>query len=303
MPFQVSTFYKFFPVADVAGLRKNLFCCLQKHRVRGSVLVAPEGVNGTIAASADVIEPAMEDIRHITGLPDLEHKLSPAMSMPFKRLKVREKKEIVTLGDVAADPNMTVGTYVDAHEWNALVSDPDVLLIDTRNSYECNIGTFEGAVDPHTERFGDFPDFVRTQLKSQKTKKIAMFCTGGIRCEKASSFLRNEGFEHVFHLRGGILKYLEQVPRDKSLWQGSCFVFDERVAVGHGLETSHYSICHGCLLPVSADQRASQKYEEGVCCPACADSLSEMQMHSNRERQRQHVLALKRGTSHLGPKI
>ena len=302
MPIVASSFYRFHSVADVPGLRDRLWVALRELAVKGSVLIAPEGINGTIAGPTDNVDSAMAEICLIAGIPYLEHKLSPAREMPFKRLKVRVKKEIVTIGDVVADPTKAVGIHVEAKDWNALISDPDVVLIDTRNSYECSIGTFKGAIDPHTERFGEFPEYVRTQLKADKSKKIAMFCTGGIRCEKASSFMKGEGYENVYHLKGGILKYLELVPREESLWDGACFVFDERVAVVHGLEISDFSICHGCLLPVSAQQRTAANYEDGVCCPVCADRQSEVQKESNRERQRQFVLAQKRGTKHLGPK-
>jgi len=215
-------------------------------------------------------------------------------------MKVRLKKEIVTIGDVKADPNERVGQYVEAQDWNELISAPDVVVIDTRNAYEFGVGTFKGAIDPGTESFGEFPAFVREQLRADPKTRIAMFCTGGIRCEKATSFMLNEGYENVFHLKGGILKYLEVMPKSESLWDGGCFVFDERVAVGHGLEVMDFTICHGCLKPVSPEDRESPLYEEGVCCPACAASLTEVQKSSNRERQRQVNLASKRGAKHLG---
>jgi UPF0176 protein len=299
--FQVAAFYQFAPLAHYAALQTPLLDSLKASRVKGSVLLAPEGINGTIAATAGDLQIALSEVRRITGLGQLEHKLSFAQDPPFKRMKVRLKKEIVTIGDVAANPNEIVGTHVEPASWNALISDPDVVVIDTRNDYEVEIGTFKGAINPRTERFGAFPDFVRNTLQADKSKMIAMFCTGGIRCEKASSFMRNEGFENVYHLKGGILKYLELVPRDESLWEGGCFVFDERVAVGHGLEPGNHSICHGCLKPVSSEQRQSANYEDGVCCDACANVLTDVQKASNRERQRQYVLARKRGTKHLGP--
>jgi len=220
-------------------------------------------------------------------------------------MKVRLKKEIVTIGPVKANPNEKVGTYVETAEWNELISAPDVIVIDTRNAYEFGVGTFKGAFDPGTESFSEFPAWVREKFVkgfgAKPNQRIAMFCTGGIRCEKASSFMLNEGFENVYHLKGGILKYLEDVPAEQSLWEGGCFVFDERVAVGHGLQVMDFSTCHGCLKPVSAEDRQSPKFEEGVCCPACADSLTEVQKASNRERQRQVDLAAKRGLKHLGP--
>ena len=300
-PYKVAAFYQFARLPNYNELQPILLELFNAHGVKGSVLLAAEGINGTIAGLAEMIDAAMRGISQTTGLTDLEPKFSAAQEMPFRRMKVRLKKEIVTIGNVAADPLSKVGTYVEPADWNALIADPDVILIDTRNSYEVNIGTFKGAIDPHTDSFGGFPNFVREQLKAKPDAKIAMFCTGGIRCEKASSFMLHEGFENVFHLKGGILKYLETVPQEKSLWEGSCFVFDERVAVGHGLVQSDYSICHGCLKPVSPMGRRSPKYEEGVCCPACTDVLTQLQKASGRERQRQVDLAEKNGRKHLGP--
>jgi UPF0176 protein len=299
MSIQVAAFYKFVSLPQYRELQEPLLARLKKAHVKGSVLLAHEGVNGTIAASSDQMPSALQAIREFA--PDFDVKFSDAPSFPFRRLKVRLKKEIVTIGPVAADPTKRVGTYVDAEHWNALISDPDVVLIDTRNDYEVRIGTFKGAIDPKTQRFSDFPRFVREELRVAKNKKIAMFCTGGIRCEKASSFMKHEGFENVYHLKGGILKYLENIPREQSLWNGACFVFDERVGVEHGLAVSGHSMCHGCLEPVAAEDRASPHYEEGVCCPRCASTISDEQKASNRERQKQFVLAQKRGTKHLGP--
>ncbi len=299
--YRVAAFYQFISLPDFRDRRDGLHVALQALKVKGSVLLAEEGINGTIAATPGNIDKALQLITDAIGIQFIDAKFSTTQLMPFKRLKVRLKKEIVTIGNVAADPNKNVGTYVDPDNWNSLLSDPDVILIDTRNAYEVGIGTFTNAIDPHTESFSEFPAFVREKLKATKNAKIAMFCTGGIRCEKASSFMKNEGYDNVYHLKGGILKYLELVPIDKSLWQGACFVFDERVAVGHGLTESGHAICHGCLLPVSQSDRADPLYEEGVNCPACAAKLSEKQKKSNRERQKQFVLAQKRGTKHLGP--
>ena len=300
--FKVAAFYKFHRLDDPASLREPLVAALREHRVKGSVLLAGEGVNGTLAGTPHGIELALSDITRICGLPELDRKYSEAEDQSFLRLKVRLKKEIVTIGDVPTDPNRIVGDYVEASDWNALLSDPDVVLVDTRNDYEYRVGTFAGAIDPGTSSFGEFPDWVRNNLAGMKDRKIALFCTGGIRCEKATSFMRLEGFEKVYHLKGGILKYLEDIPAAESRWQGGCFVFDGRVAVGHGLKPLDFSICHGCLMPVSAEDRRSPLYEEGVCCPACAAQLSETQLSSNRERQRQFELAAIRGTHHLGPK-
>lgn len=298
---KVAAFYKFSRLSNFELLQAPLLAALIANGIRGSVLLAAEGVNGTIAGLPENIDKALVLLEQITGIAGIEPKFSKTATMPFKRMKVRLKKEIVTIGNVKADPTEKVGTYVEPADWNALVNDPDVILIDTRNSYEVGVGTFKGAIDPHTESFGEFPKYVREHLHNQKHKKVAMFCTGGIRCEKASSFMLNEGFENVFHLKGGILKYLEVVPQSESTWDGACFVFDERVAVEHGLKVSDFSLCHGCMNPVSADDRLSEKYEKGVSCPACADSLTEKQKASNRQRQRQMDLAKAKGAKHLGP--
>jgi UPF0176 protein len=297
----IAAFYRFHPLPDAAALQALLLAELRALKVKGTVLLADEGVNGTIAAAPQQIKKALDAIQQQLHLPALDCKYASATIMPFKRLKVRLKKEIVTIGAVQANPNERVGTYVDPADWNALISDPDVIVVDTRNDYEVRVGTFRKAIDPSTDSFSAFPVWVREHLSNHKTKKIAMFCTGGIRCEKASSFMKFEGFEHVYHLKGGILKYLEDVPAEQSLWNGACYVFDERVAVGHGLSQADFTTCHGCLMPVSAEERRSALYEEGVCCPACANTLSDTQKASNRERQKQFVLAQKRGLKHLGP--
>jgi UPF0176 protein len=302
MSFSVAAFYKFSKQPNFRSLQRPVLDALNALHVKGNVLLAAEGINGTIAASEHSIHKALEALRNMTDVQDLDVKLSQTKQMPFKRMKVRLKREIVTIGDVSADPTENVGTYVEPEDWNTLISNPDVVVIDTRNAYEVQVGTFEGAVDPQTDQFSDFPSFVREKLQGHKDKTIAMFCTGGIRCEKASSFMINEGFKSVFHLKGGILKYLETVPRSNSLWNGECFVFDERVAVGHGLMQGTHSICHGCIMPVSAADRLSKQYEEGVSCPACFESLTDEQIASNRERQKQFILSLKTGVKHLGPK-
>ena len=230
----------------------------------------------------------------------MEHKESYDERMPFHRMKVKLKKEIVTMGVAGVDPNVRVGTYVRPQDWNALVSDPEVLLIDTRNVYECDIGTFKGAVDPRTVNFREFPDYVRANLDPGIHKKVAMFCTGGIRCEKASAFMLGEGFEEVYHLQGGILKYLEEVPPDESIWEGECFVFDNRVAVNHRLEKGRYDQCHGCRHPITDEDKHSGKYEVGVCCPHCFATLTDDQKLRFRERQKQVELAARRGEPHVG---
>ena len=296
--YKIAAFYEFAPLMNLEQLQHLLRDALKPLGICGSILLAEEGINGTIAALPSAVDDALGEITRVTGLNNFGAKFSLAAKKPFRRMKVRLKKEIVTIGDVKANPNEKVGIYVEPQDWNALISDPDVIVVDTRNSYEFGVGTFKRAIDPHTDSFSSFPQWVGETLKD-KSKKVAMFCTGGIRCEKASSFMKHEGFEQVFHLKGGILKYLETVPANKSLWQGGCFVFDERVAVGHGLKVMDFSICHGCMDPVSAAVRQHRKYEEGVCCPACADRLTEMQKTSNRERQRQIKLAAARGMKHL----
>ncbi len=299
--FKIATFYQFAELGDISVIQPKLLSAMLELEVHGSILLASEGINGTIAGRDEAIANALAAISRITGLSGFNPKFSSTAGQPFRRMKVRLKKEIVTIGNVAANPNEKVGTYVDAQDWNSLISAPDVIVIDTRNAYEFGVGTFKGAIDPQTESFSEFPKWVRKKLNANPKQRIAMFCTGGIRCEKASSFMLNEGFENVFHLKGGILKYLEVVKPEDSLWQGGCFVFDERVAVGHGLVPTDHTTCHGCLRPVSAEERKSPKFEDGVCCPTCADGLTEVQKASNRERQRQVELAARRGGKHLGP--
>ena len=300
MIFRVAAFYSFTPLPNYVEMQVLLLAALKVAQAKGSILLAAEGINGTVAVPENTAETLLADIAKITGISDIEWKFSSHPKMPFKRLKVKLRKEIVTIGAVYADPTETVGTYVEPKDWNALIADPDVIVVDTRNAYEYRIGTFTKAIDPKTETFGEFPDFVRRELAANKNAKIAMFCTGGIRCEKATSFMKHEGFENVYHLKGGILRYLAEVPQQQSQWQGACFVFDERVALVHGLEPSGHLICHGCLMPMTIEDRDHPKYEIGVCCPGCADTLTDAQRASNRERQKQHELAKKRGTKHLG---
>jgi UPF0176 protein len=242
----------------------------------------------------------LDYLRSDPRLADLAHKESSDRQIPFYRMKVKLKKEIVTLGVVGVDPNQCVGTYVSPADWNTLVSDPEVLLIDTRNDYECDIGSFRGALDPRTTSFRDFPAFVRANLDPGKHKKVAMYCTGGIRCEKASAFMLKEGFAEVFHLQGGILKYLEEVPPQNSLWEGECFVFDNRVAVDHHLQKGRYDQCFGCRHPILEEDKHSGRYEAGVCCPHCYDLLTPDQQLRFRERQKQVELAARRGEPHVG---
>ncbi len=306
MSFRVSAFYKFVPFAHPEAIRADIAARFEALGIRGTVLIAAEGLNGTIAAQGDALDEAMSFLRALPGCDTLEHKESHAETMPFWRLKVRLKQEIVTMGVPGTDPNDLVGTYVAPEDWNALITDPDTVLIDTRNDYEYGIGTFEGAIDPNTATFREFPDWFRdfrAKLEAEGRKpKVAMFCTGGIRCEKATSFVKSEGLDEVFHLKGGILKYLETVPQAESKWQGECFVFDQRVSVGHGLEIGDYELCHGCKRPVSEAERRDARYEEGICCPACHDTVTVEQRARFAERQKQVELAKKRGEAHIGRK-
>ena len=296
----VAALYKFVTLEDFHELREPLLDACVAADTRGTLLLAREGINGTIAGSREAIDLVLAYLRSDPRLVDLDHKESFDDHMPFYRMKVKLKREIVTMGVAGVDPNLRVGTYVDPRDWNTLVSDPDVLLIDTRNDYECGIGSFKGAVDPHTESFRDFPGYVRNHLDPGKHKKVAMFCTGGIRCEKASAFMLNEGYEEVYHLRGGVLKYLEEVPQEESIWEGECFVFDNRVAVDHQLKKGQYDQCYGCRHPITEEQKLSDKYQKGVCCPLCYDTLTADQRARFGERQKQIELAEQRGEVHVG---
>lgn len=298
----VAALYHFTRFDDPESLREPLFALCEQIGIKGTLLLANEGINGTIAGSDNALAAVLDHIRALPGCAALDVKFSHAPKMPFNRMKVRVKREIVTMGEPDIDPTLAVGHYVDPHDWNALIADPDTVLIDTRNDYEVAVGTFEGAIDPQTPSFRDFPAWFRAhreELLSGK-KRVAMFCTGGIRCEKSTSFLRAEGIDEVYHLRGGILKYLEQVPQDASLWQGECFVFDERVSVRHGLEPGSYSLCRACRRPLDKATLAHPDYVEGVSCPTCINERSDIQRASYAERHKQEVLARKRGTSHVG---
>ncbi len=305
MTYTVAAFYKFFSFPDFEARRAALAETLCGAGVKGTVLLASEGVNGTIAGTAEGIETALATLRALPGAADLEAKFSETDEMPFLRLKVRLKKEIVTMGIPGTDPNALVGTYVEPTAWNDLISDPDTVLIDTRNDYEYSIGTFEGAIDPETKTFREFPDWFRAFRErlavEGRTPKVAMFCTGGIRCEKATSFVKAEGIEDVFHLKGGILKYLETVPETQSKWRGECFVFDERVSVRHDLSPGNYDMCHACKRPITDEDKARAAYVPGVSCPHCIDEMSDEQRARFAERQKQIDLARQRGAEHMGP--
>jgi UPF0176 protein len=302
MSVEIAALYRFAAFAEPGRLVAPLQQACEAEGVRGTLLVAAEGINGTIAGPEEGLKRAISAICEITALGDLEIKYSQSPLMPFLRMKVKLKREIVTIGDDTVDPLLAVGTYVEAKNWNALIADPDVLLIDVRNDYEHRIGTFDGAVDPRTASFRDFPAYVRAELGAAKKRKIAMFCTGGIRCEKASAFMLQEGFGEVYHLKGGILRYLEDVPEDQSRWQGGCFVFDERVAVRHGMvPDARYTLCHGCRQPLTSDDCLHPDHEDGVACRYCAPLMSSTQRASARERNRQMLLARQRGVAHIGP--
>lgn len=298
--------YHFVSLTDYKALQAPLleFCKLQK--IKGTLLLAEEGINGTIAGLPENIRNVLNFLRTdpiFKGrLAALEHKESWSDKHPFYRMKVKLKKEIVTLGVPGVSPTKQVGTYVKPEDWNDLISDPEVVLIDTRNDYEVDIGTFKGASDPKTATFREFPEFVKDNYDKKKHKKVAMFCTGGIRCEKASSYMLDQGFEEVFHLEGGILKYLETVPKEESLWEGECFVFDQRVAVKHDLEVGSYDQCYACRYPLSEADMQSPLYTPGISCPHCHDKISADKKARLTERQKQVILAKQRGQNHIGEK-
>ncbi len=271
----VAAFYKFVRLPDFAEKQHPLLSHCETQGVKGTILLAAEGINGTIAGLRNSVDSVLSFLRSDSRLVDLEHKESYADGQPFDRMKVRLKKEIVTIGLPEIDPNEHVGTYVSPQDWNALISDPQVTVIDTRNDYEVNIGTFKRAQNPQTNSFRQFPEYVRHHLDPTKHRKVALFCTGGIRCEKASSFMLSQGFQEVYHLKGGILKYLEEVPDSESLWEGECFVFDQRIAVSHGLEPGTHDMCRSCGRPISEADKTNPKYQEGISCPYCFDRLTE----------------------------
>ena len=299
----VAALYRFARFPNPAALRRPLLDLCAAHGLTGTLLLAREGINGTIAGAEGGIAAVLAHIRTLPGCADIAVKHGHAATMPFHRLKVRLKREIVTMGEPAIDPLAGTGHYVRPAEWNALIDDPDTIVIDTRNAFEVKVGSFAGAIDPGTASFSDFPPWARAHRGELAGKRIAMFCTGGIRCEKATAFLRSEGFDDVYHLEGGILRYLEEVPAAASRWHGECFVFDERVAVGHELAPGTHTLCRGCRMPVAAADRASPMFEEGVVCPACADTRDAAKRASLGERHRQVQLAQARGERHVGARF
>lgn len=296
----VCALYKFVALDDYKKIRQPLTDVLEAHQIRGTLLLANEGINGTVAGKRQSIDALLQWFKQDPRLADVVHKQSFNEEQPFNRTKVKLKKEIVTMGVEGIDPRHVVGTYVKPNQWNALISDPDVILVDTRNDYEVDIGTFKNAVNPNTETFREFPQYVEDNLDPKKHKKVAMFCTGGIRCEKSTAYMKEQGFDEVYHLEGGILKYLEEVPEEESMWEGDCYVFDGRVAVNHQLEKSGYDVCNACRLPITNEDKASEHFEKGVSCPKCFDKHSDEQKARFREREKQVQLSNARGETHVG---
>lgn len=296
----VAALYRFARLDDYRQLREPLLTLLEEQGVKGTLLLAREGINGTVAGPRAGIDALLAWLAADGRFEGLEYKESFTDTPPFLRTKIKLKKEIVTMGVEDLDPNQDRGTYLEPEDWNRVIADPETLVIDTRNDYEYEVGTFEGAVNPNTRAFREFPDYVRENLDPERHKRVAMFCTGGIRCEKSTAYLKAQGFEEVYHLKGGILKYLETTPQEQSLWRGECFVFDERVTVDHALRPGGYDQCHACRRPISEQDKASPLYEKGVACPHCYHESSDEQKARFAERQKQIELARRRGEAHLG---
>lgn len=302
MKFIIATLYKFTRLDNFEALRQPLLDEMLNNNIKGTLLLAKEGINGTVCGPREGIDHLFDWLKQDDRLGNLEHKESITDKQSFYRTKVKLKKEIVTMGVSDIDPLKTVGTYVEPRDWNALISDPDVVLVDTRNDYEVKIGTFQGAIDPETTTFREFPEYVEKNLDKNEHKKVAMFCTGGIRCEKSTAYLKEQGFDEVYHLKGGILKYFEEVPAEESLWKGECFVFDQRVAVNHALEPGKYDQCYACRMPITEEDKHSEHYKKGTSCHHCYDKISEKQLIRFNEREKQITLAKKRGQHHIGDK-
>ena len=302
--FSIAAFYKFTKISLLSELQTEFYEFLNSSGIKGTVLLAEEGINGTVSGSPKSIVKFKNFLFEKDLLSESDFKVSSADFMPFPRLKVKLKKEIVTIGDCEINPGEKVGEYVDPLDWNQLITDEDVLVLDTRNTYEVSIGSFEGAIQPETTNFREFPEWAETEgSKLPRDKKIAMFCTGGIRCEKASSLLKDKGFEKVYHLKGGILNYLEKVKPEESLWNGECFVFDDRVALNHKLEPGSYDLCHGCRMPITEDDKLSPNFIRGVSCSHCFDNKTHEQKRRYADRQMQIDLAKSRNQKHIGSKM
>jgi len=299
----VAALYRFVSLDNFTELRQPLLNQMLKNNIKGTLLLAREGINGTVAGTQSSIDVLLDWIRADHRLQNLDCKFSYEDEMPFYRSRVKLKKEIVSMGVEGIDPKRSAGTYVKPTDWNALISDPEVTLVDTRNTYESAIGSFRDATLANTDSFRDFPQYARDNLDPATHPRVAMFCTGGIRCEKSTAYLKQQGFEEVYHLQGGILKYLEEVPESESLWQGECFVFDNRVSVNHALQKGSYDQCHACRLPITEIDRQSKKYQQGVSCPACFDSNTEDQRKRFVEREKQVQLSNMRGETHIGSNV
>ena len=299
----ICALYKFVRLDNFAELRDPLLAKMKSLDIRGTLLLADEGINGTVSGSREAIDALLDYLNQDPRLLNIVTKESFTDEVPFHRTKVKLKNEIVTMGVKGIDPLRVVGTYVKPDQWNELISDPEVILIDTRNDYEHQVGTFKNAINPNTESFRDFPGYVRDNLDKNKHQKVAMFCTGGIRCEKSTAYLKEQGFDNVYHLQGGILKYLEAVAEEDSLWEGECFVFDERVTVDHDLKPGSYEQCHACRLPITEEDMQNEKYQPGVSCPSCFDKVSPEAKQRFAEREKQMQLAKQRGDVHLGAEV
>ena len=300
----VAALYKFVEIDDLLSLQSNLYEICEKNNIMGTILIANEGINGTISGKTNEINQTISLLKSDKRFSNIEIKYSSTDKQPFHRMKVRLKKEIVTIGLPEINPNKKVGTYVKPDDWNDLISDPNVVVIDARNKYETKIGSFQNALDPETSSFREFPNWVKKfkSYKENANKKIAMFCTGGIRCEKASSLMKEEGFEDVYHLQGGILKYLETIDKENSLWNGECFVFDQRVCLTDELEVGSYKMCFACRMPITEEEMQNEKYIEGISCIYCYDKTTKEKKERFGSRQKQILLAKERGEKHLGGK-
>lgn len=295
----IANFYLFTKLDDLAFIQKDVQACCEQNDVRGIVLLAPEGINATISGTHPGVMNVLELLKRDPRFSELTWKESTAEEQPFRKIRVRLKKEIITMGVPDIDPTRLAGTYVKPEDWNELINDPNVILIDTRNDYEVEIGSFKNAINPNIQSFGDFPQWLDDNINPSNQPRVAMFCTGGIRCEKSTALLKQAGVREVYHLEGGILKYLEQIPEDQGLWSGQCFVFDQRVSVGHGLEAGQYELCKACRRPISVSDKQSKTYRKGISCPHCHDQTTEEQKDRFAERQKQIELAKARGEEHF----